>query len=338
MTVTVLRPGLLTTVQDLGRTGWQRFGVPVGGAMDPFALRVANALVGNDDGAAAMEITLQGPQLRFDEDALIAVCGADLSPAVDGAPLPQWRPVLVQRGSVLAFGRPRWGVRAYLAVAGGWDVPIVLGSRSTDRRAGLGGVEGRALREGDRLIAGIPAAPAQRLMAALSGRLGRRPLASVPWRVSPRAFPAYAAQPTVRALRGPEFDAFSPAAQAAFFARPFRVTPQSDRMGYRLAGPALALREPIELVSEGVSAGTVQVPPDGQPIVLLADRQTVGGYPRIACVATVDLPVLAQMPPGATVRFREVSLGEAQALLARREQLLRRLRAAIFRRLAEGAP
>lgn len=335
MTVTVLRPGLLTTVQDLGRPGWQRFGVPVGGAMDPVALRVANALVGNSEDAAALEITLQGPRLRFDADALIAVCGADLSPTVDGMPLPQWRPVLVRRGSVLAFGRPRWGVRSYLAVAGGWDVPSVLGSRSTDRRAGLGGIGGRALREGDRLPAGVPTPLAHHLMATLSGRVDRRPLASVTWRTSPRAYPAYAAPPTVRALRGPEFDAFSPEAQAAFFTRPFRVTPQSDRMGYRLAGPTLALRKAIELVSEGVSTGTVQVPPDGQPIVLLADRQTAGGYPRIACVATVDLPVLAQTPPGAIVRFREVSMGEAQALLVQREHLLRRLRAAIARRLAE---
>lgn len=338
MTVTVLHPGLLTTVQDLGRPGWQHIGVPVSGAMDAFALRVANALVGNDDGAAALEITLHGPQLHFDVDALIAVCGADLSPAVDDVPLPQWRPVLVRRGSVLAFGRPRWGVRAYLAIAGGWDVPAVLGSCSTYLRAKLGGLEGRALREGDRLFAGVPSPAAQRLMAALSSRLGRRPYATVAWHVSPRAFPAYAARPIVRALRGPEFDGFTPDAQEALFTQPFRVTPQSDRMGCRLAGPALKLRAPLELLSEGVTAGTVQVPPDGQPIVLLADRQTAGGYPRIASVTTVDLPVLAQAPPGTFLCFREVSLGEAQALLACREQLLRRLRAAIFRRLAEGAP
>lgn len=319
MSVEVIRPGLMTTVQDRGRRGYQQYGITSGGAMDLFALRAANLLVGNDEGDAALEATLAGPTLRFERAAVIAVCGGDLSPAVDGVPLPMWRPALVPAGAVLAFGRPRGGCRAYIAAAGGFAVPPVLGSRSADLRAGLGGGFGRALRAGDRLPLGMPSPLAGRIAAELRGRAGGGAFAAAAWRLPHSMLPGYAAEPVVRAVRGPHFGRFAPEAQEALFTVPMRVTPQSDRMGYRLEGPTLPLAETFEPISSAVSFGTVQVPPNGQPIVLMADRQPTGGYPVIAQVIRADLPLLAQLAPGKTLRFQEVSLQAAEELLWIRE-------------------
>jgi antagonist of KipI len=315
----VLRPGLLTTVQDGGRPGLQRHGVVVGGALDDFALRVANLLVGNAARAAGLEITLLGPALRLAADHLLALGGADLTAMLDGEPVPPWRAFAAAAGSTLSFRGPVSGARAYLAVAGGVDVPPVLGGRGTDLRAGFGGLDGRPLRAGDTVPAGTAATAAAALRAALL-RGGRRVAA---WGAGPGLLPRYAAEPVVRVLPGPEHDLFTAASRAALVEASFEVRPQSDRMGYRLGGPRLELADPLELVSSPVTAGTVQVPAGGQPIVLLADRQTTGGYPRIAHVVTVDLPLLAQAPPGAAVRFRAIGLAEAQRLWLERERDLR---------------
>ena len=299
MAITVIRAGMLTTVQDLGRRGHRAAGVPLGGAMDAFALRLANLLVGNAEDAAALEFTLLGPELVFASDTTIAVGGGDF-----GA-LPRWQPVRVRAGDRVKFGAARTGCRGYLAVAGGLDVPAVLGSRGTYLRAALGGLEGRALRDGDVLRA---------------AEIARQVVGH--WHIDERILPAYSAAPTVRVLRGAQADEFDGVLGAA----EFKVTPKSDRMGVRLTGPALVRSNARELISSTVVPGTVQVPPDGQPIVLMADAQTIGGYPQIAHVVSVDLPLVAQLRPGDAVRFREVTLEEAHELVHGREHALAMLR------------
>lgn len=320
----VLRPGLLTTVQDLGRHGYQRDGVSVGGAMDVMALRVANLLVGNPEGAAALELTLLGPTLEFTRGRLIAICGGRMSPVIGGKPVPEGRPVLVRAGAVLSFGACTLGAHACIAVAGGIDVPVVLGSRGTHLRAQFGGLGGRALGVGDML----PVGPASEASVRIARALVSRPevFVATEWSVSPAALPRYTANPTVRVTRGTHFERFDHESRNGFFARPFRITPQSDRMGYRLDGPHLGLQAPLEPISEPVCAGTVQVPPEGQPIVLMADRQTAGGYPRIGQVVTVDQPLIAQTKAGETLTFSEVSLEEAQRLYAEREKTIEEVR------------
>jgi antagonist of KipI len=315
----VLRPGLLTTVQDLGRHGLQQYGIGPGGAMDTVALRVANLLVGNVESAAGLEITLKGPTIQFESEALIAIGGGNLSATIAGRRLPTWRPVGVGRDSVLSFEEPVSGCRAYLAVAGGIDVPVVLGSRSTHLRARFGGFEGQALRSGDKLETGPPSPSARRLLRRLAVPSGG--LAAVEWSVSLRGLGMQTAGSPARVIRGTHFDRFTPASGRMLFDSPFRITPQSDRMGYRLSGPLLE-SSLAEMVSEPVCTGTIQVPPEGQPIVLMADRQTTGGYPRIGQVITVDLPLLAQLKPGESVTFTEVSLEEAQRLYLAREMEL----------------
>ncbi|MCC6611750.1 MAG: biotin-dependent carboxyltransferase family protein [Burkholderiales bacterium] len=326
MTIEVIKPGLLTTVQDLGRFGYQRFGVVAGGVMDEWAHRLANLLVGNGEDEATLEITLQGPTLRFEAPALVAVCGAALAARVDRAPLAHSRPVLLRAGAVLEFRALERGCRAYLAVRGGIRVPLVMGSRSTYVRAGLGGLEGRALRKGDRLPIALYAPgwyPA--LDAAM--RSGDAPCASERWSVGPTA--ASAGVRPVRVIAGPQWELFSQESRALFLGAEFRVSVNSDRMGYRLSGASIKPRRATEMISEAVAFGTVQVPPDGNPIILMADRQTTGGYPKIAQVAAVELPRLAQTRPLERLRFELVTLAEAQRAYLERERELATIRGSI---------
>ncbi|WCR29973.1 biotin-dependent carboxyltransferase family protein [Paenibacillus thiaminolyticus] len=309
--------GLLTTVQDSGRVGFQKYGVLASGAMDTVALRLANLLAGNQEGAAALEITLLGPKLVFDKAAVIALAGGNLSPAVDGVSLPLWRQVYIPAGKTLTFGRAVSGCRIYLAVAGGIHVPEVMGSRSTYLRAGMGGFCGRALQAGDVLETG--ASTLWRGMASDEAVV-------LPWGASHELRPAYLDDPVLRVVRGPEYYRFDEESRRKLWTERFRVTPQSDRMGYRVEGEPLALAEPLDMVSSAVGAGTIQVPPEGNPIVLLADRQTAGGYPRIAHVISVDLPLIAQVKPGGQIRFEEVSLEEAQELYVMREHSIAQFR------------
>ncbi len=320
MEIKILRGGMLTTVQDLGRRGRRAAGVPWSGAMDAFALRIANALVGNADDAAALEVTLTGPEVEFSADGTIAIGGAEC----EG--LPAWKPIGVRAGERVKFGECRNGCRAYLAVAGGIEVEPVLGSRSTFLRGGFGGFEGRALREGDVLRAGTAA------WTAASAAIPEMTTATGNWRIDPRILPAYSAAPTVRVLRGAQAGEFGP----EFFAREFKVSAQSDRMGLRLAGEALGRSSSDELVSSAVLPGVVQVPPDGQPLVLMADAQTIGGYPQIATVIGVDLPLVAQLRPGDAIRFCEVTREEAQRLARLRERNFRMLHEGLAQKL--GAP
>ena len=299
--------GLLTTVQDLGRYGRQRSGLTPGGAMDPFAASTANLLLGNPRGAAALEITLLGPSLRFLAPTHIALCGGDLSARLDGEPLPLWKTARVQAGQKLSFGRRRSGARVYLAVSGGFMVPEVLGSRSTFLRGKLGGLEGRPLRPGDIL-------PGEAASWPDSGR-GLRP----------QDIPAYEQPAILRVLPGPHRLHFTDIGYAAFFANIYLVSPQSDRQGYRLSGPPVERSGAKDILSEPMPLGGVQVPPDGQPILLMADRQTTGGYPLIGVVVSADIPRAAQLAPGDAVRFAPVSLTEASDAAKDVERFLREL-------------
>ncbi len=336
MSLNILRPGLLTTVQDLGRFGYQRDGIIVSGALDAPALRVANILVGNAEDAAGLEITLLGPRIRFETDHLIALTGADLSPTLDGQPLPCHRPVRVRAGTELAFGAARAGGRAYLAVAGSFALPPVLGSLATYLRAGLGGLHGRALRAGDHLPTGAPTATSDQIARDLADNPAQPGWAAARWTPGPDLCPTPRPNPVIRALRGPEYGQFSAASQVEFWRQPFTVTPAADRMGYRLRGPELVRDTDTELLSAAVTFGTVQVPAGRQAIVLLADHQTTGGYPRLAQVITADFPALAQLLPGQTITFAEVSLAGAQSLYLAQEHRLRALQRAIHFKLASA--
>jgi antagonist of KipI len=328
MRVHVIRPGLLTTVEDLGRRGYQRYGVTVGGAMDKTAARLANTLVGNPENAAVLEATLHGPDLRFEGDVLVAICGGDLAATVDGAAVPMWRPVWVRKDATIEIGHARTGCRAYVAIAGGIDVPLVLGSRSTYLRANIGGHEGRALKGGDSLPIGTAGAAALDTLQQLLPLDPARVMSPARWNAESYA-PHYTDHPTVRVIGGMEFDWLAVHSQRALFDTAFEITPQSDRMGYRLAGPILELAEPREMFSGPVCAGTIQVPKSGQPILLLADCATTGGYPRVAHVITVDLPLVAQAKPGSRLRFQKITLEEAHMLYRAAEAAIEKLKLAL---------
>lgn len=311
MSIEVLKPGALSLLQDRGRYGWQRFGVVVGGAMDEWAHRSANALVGNVRDEATLEATLMGPSLLFRQARVIALCGASLSARIGQAEVPLNRAVLVREGARLDFGKRQGGMRVYLAVRAGFAVPPVMGSRSTYVRGGFGGLQGRALRKGDVLEVGAEEA---RIGRAEREALGERDFVEIhPPDIVARRDDAQAPG-RVRAIAGQHWELFTERARSAFVETDFRISPQSDRMGYRLEGPRLERQREMEMISEGVTFGTVQVPPDGQPIVLMADRQTTGGYPQIAGIASVDLPRTAQLMPGHSLRFELISLAQAQAL------------------------
>jgi len=329
MSLLVVRPGLLSSVQDNGRVGYQKYGVIASGVMDPLAHRIGNIVVGNNENVSTIEITMVGPVIEFQKDTLFSLCGGDLSPTINQVPVPMWRPVWVRKGAQLKFGTCLNGCRTYLAVAGGFDIPVVMGSKSTYLRGGIGGYQGRALQAGDRLEFGNDNPISQSLTKALSDESAGGPFAAASWAVSSEFLPNYKDHPTIRIIRGKEYDWFTEDSQKKLLKEAFIVSPQSDRMGYRLKGPQLSLSEPVELISEAVSFGTVQVPAEGQPIVLLADRQTTGGYPKIAQIITVDLPLMGQLKPGDRIYFSEVSHQEAEQLFLLRETKLNQLKLGI---------
>lgn len=310
----ILAPGILNTVQDLGRFGLRRFGVSTSGAMDGLALQAGNALLGNAPGAAGLEIQVFPFALRFLVDTAFALTGADALARLDGVTLPPWWVTQARAGQVLRLEQPATGARAYLAVAGGVAVPEVLGSRSTHMRGGFGGHQGRALAQGDVL----PVLPAS----------ARPPIGAVPPEL---ALPAATeglrpGELPVRVIRAGEYDRFDTESQAAFWQTAWRITPQSDRGGFRLGGGALRLRETIEMRSHGVVAGVVQVPPAGAPIIQMSDANTAGGYPKIAGVIEADLWRLAQAPLGARLRFVEVDFKAAVDVMAQQRAYLQALR------------
>ena len=318
MKVIVERAGFLSSVQDLGRTGLRQFGVSTSGALDPFALRVANLLVGNDVAAAGLEITLGDLLLRFEDERVVAWCGAEFDVQIASTRLSAGHAAHVRAGERLQFGRPQIGCRCWLAVSGGIDVPSTLGSRSTDLRAGFGGCQGRALRDGDQL----PLGKFRRPQTAAAERISTW-TAPHDW-----ASPAKP-KPILRFIRGVDWDRFNPSTLQRFTSEAFAVSPDSDRMGVRLEGPELKRVDESDLISEAVAPGTIQVPPSGKPILLLGDCQTIGGYPKIAHVITVDLGIAAQLRAGDRVHFSEVSLADAHRLLLEREHEFKRFRIGI---------
>ncbi len=333
MSIRVARAGLLTTVQDLGRHGLQHLGIVPCGAMDLVAHRIANRLVGNPPQAATLECTVVGPELFFSRDTLVALYGAAFEARIGRDPFPRNRPVLVSGGSVLSTGAAQRGARAYLAIAGGFATPMVLGSRSTYMPASFGGLGGRALKAGD-ILAGV--ADMRELSHERFGRLARkgkgevsRPgLRTVRWTAPELTLPFGAAH-TAHAMEGRHWGQFDAASREAYFAATWRVSPDSNRMGYRLAGPRLTRGKAVEILSEPTCLGTVQVPNDGTPIALMADHQTTGGYPKIAEIAAAEIPALAQLAPGGSVRFVKATLGEAEALRRAARERVREIEQAL---------
>jgi antagonist of KipI len=317
MKVIVERAGFLSSVQDLGRTGFRQFGVSTSGALDPFALRVANLLVSNDAAAAGLEITLGGLRLHFEDERVVAWCGGEFDVRVGAKSLPAGHAARVHAGEEVKFGRSQIGCRCWLAIAGGVDVGVVLGSCSTDLRAQFGGFEGRTLRDGDALP------------------LGTRPGSSPPatgistW-TAPHDWASPAKRdPMLRFIPGVDWNRFNAPTLRRLTSEAFAVLSDSDRMGVRLDGPKLERMDNVDLISEAVAPGTIQVPPSGKPILLLGDCQTIGGYPKIGHVITVDLGVAAQLRAGDHARFSEVSLADAHRLLLEREREFQRFRVGI---------
>jgi len=304
----VLQPGAFTTIQDQGRYGYQQFGIPVSGALDRFAFRVANMLVGNPETAAVLECAFLGPRLEVLSEGAVAVTGADMPALVNGQVRDPWQAFVVKQGDMISFKPAQRGVRAYLAAAGGIDAPEVMGSRSTFVGAKIGGLDGRALVKGDV----VPRGPVNHSYVARS---------------LPEEFkPLLESKITLRAMPGPQYDYFDEGLQI-FFNTEFEVTSQADRMGYRLKGPLIPLKQgmPKTIISEPSVPGAVQVPPDGQPIIKLVEL-TVGGYAKIGAVITPDLDLVAQARPGDQIRFAPVSLEEAHRAYFEYQEKLNRIK------------
>lgn len=329
MSLQIIKSGSFTTVQDLGRSGYQRYGVVVSGGMDDYALRAANLILGNDENDAVLEMTMQGPIIRFEHNTRISICGADFSATINGRNVPMWRPICVKAGSVLEFGYAADGCRTYLAVSGGIQLPPVLESRSTYVRGGMGGLSGRALQKEDTL-------PITKQLDLRNASFGTKPFGIEQWYLSQSILPVYSNHPVLRFIEGPEYKLFEDKSIEALMQEQFTIDPQSDRMGYQLKGHALRLKHPYEMLSEAVTVGTMQIPPSGDPILLLKDRQTTGGYPRIAQVITVDIPLLAQLKPHDTVRFQEVTHEEAEKLFIERERQFRLIKQVVLLKKGEG--
>ena len=303
--ILVNHPGVLTTVQDLGRFGYQQFGVSASGVMDPRSMKLANALVGNPEDEAVLECTMMGPELFFEEPEVIAITGGNLQPALNGVPVDSYRAIAVDAGQTLRFMGPRTGLRAYVAFAGGLDIEPVMGRRSTHMKAKIGGFQGRKLEKGDVLSLRAPKITLKNMEARA---------------MAPEFVPA--PEYTLRVILGPQDDYFTEAGIQTFLSEQYTLTPEFDRMGIRLDGPVIEHKEGGDIISDGIAFGAVQVPSAGTPIIMGADRQTTGGYTKIATVITADFRILGQLKAGDKVRFAKVSIGAAQeALLTERKAL-----------------
>ena len=310
----ILSAGILTTIQDLGRYGYGRYGVAPSGALDSFSLRIANLLVGNAEDAACLESTLMGLRIKALSDIVIAVTGADLQPQQNIRPLQMWRSHVLKKEDVLSLKRPLSGFRASIAVGGGVHVSAVMGSRSTNLPSGFGGFEGRPLKKGDVLCADLPADHRK----------------NAERKFNPEWIPVYTDKWVLRVVWGPQDDHFTETGRDAFLNSSFSMSPDSDRTGIRLQGPAIQRRADIEasIISEGVISGAIQIPGDGQPIIILAETVT-GGYRKIATVISADLPKLGQIKPGDQVQFRAVSLDESLHALQAMEAKIRRFKTSL---------
>jgi antagonist of KipI len=290
----VVKPGFFTSVQDLGRTGFLRYGVPVSGAMDEFSLQLANMLVGNGFNDACLEITVTGPELEALRNTQIAICGGDLSPLVNNEEVAMWQTNNVEKGDVVSFGKLRNGCRAYLSVKDGINVPLVLGSRSTYTRCQLGGVQGRQLKKDD-------------ILEGFNSKTSQNPRLALPCDL----IPDFRSEIHVNVVLGPHLDKFTRKGVETFLSNPYVVTLEADRMGYRTEGPMIELKAKGDVISDAILPGAVQVPSDGKPIIIMKDAQTTGGYAKIAVVVTSDIHVLGQAKPNDKVHFHEISLARA---------------------------
>lgn len=315
MSITILNPGLLTTVQDFGRIGYQQFGVPVSGVVDPRAMSIANILVDNPEDEAVLECTMLGPQIRFNAPNAIAITGGDLGPTIDNQPIPNYAAIRVEAGQVLRFAGLRSGCRAYIAFAGGLDIAPVMGSRSTYMKAKIGGVEGRKLQKDDVIKFRKP-------NSDLRGLNIRH--------ISPEFVPRL--EYKLRVVLGPQDDMFTEHGIETFLSESYVVTPEFDRMGCRLDGEIIEHKgESGDIISDGIAFGAIQVPTAGKPIIMLSDRQTTGGYTKIANVISADFRILAQLKAGDRVRFAQVSVAAAQDALLTQRAALKTLRTAVSR-------
>jgi antagonist of KipI len=292
----VLKSGLFSTIQDSGRTGYQNEGVVVSGAMDPFAHKISNILLGNNRNSASLEITMMGPTLQVLEDTVISICGANLSPKIDGKPVGKWKTLKIKKNQILSFGQPVNGIRAYISISGGFDVPEVLKSFSTYAKGKIGGFKGRTLKDGDILKANEPAKS--------------KPGIGLSWEIIPN----YDPNEPIRVILGPDTDRFTPNGIKTLLNSQYRITNAADRMGYRLDGPQIKHKNGADIISDAANIGTLQVPKDGKPIVLMSDHQTTGGYTRIANVISIDIPLIAQRYPGQSIFFKKISIEKAQSL------------------------
>jgi biotin-dependent carboxylase-like uncharacterized protein len=301
----ILQPGMLTTVQDLGRLGYQRLGVPAAGAMDQFAIKMGNRLLSNNDNDAALEATFMGPSIKAISDTIIAITGGDLSPTLNGKILPMWESISLKEGDTISFEGPRAGIRTYICIAGGIDVPLIMESRSTYLRSNIGGYLGRSLQQGDILSSSTPN------KEVVKGR-----------KVSTYIVPSYGGDVTLRVVLGPQDSEFTEDGINTFLTSKYVVTSQMDRMGIRLEGTEITHREKADIISDGIMFGSIQIPGNGQPIIMMADRQTTGGYTKIATIISIDIPKISQAQPGDKIQFDKVTVENAQNLLKEFEETI----------------
>lgn len=324
MTITCLKAGTLATIQDLGRIGYQNLGIIVSGAMDSYAMKMANIIVGNPQAEACIEITMRGSSFQFNEDMLIAITGGDLQPVLNNKELPQWRPVFVKANSVIKFKGNRVGLRSYMAVSGGFAIPEKLSSKSTYLRAAFGGYNGRSLEKDDIIPTNKLTVEGEKIIALLLKK--QQDYETTSWHIRPKFYEQNEAVNRIRFIEGNEYAWFTEASHTQFEHTSYKVGNASDRMGYRLIGSNLEKSKPREMISEGLVNGTVQIANDGSPIVLLADRQTTGGYPRIAQIISADLYKFGQLKPEDSIQFEKVSLEVAFAALYELEQTINKIK------------
>ena len=315
MSIKIIKPGVAATLQDVGRNDFRGIGIGTGGAMDVFAMKVSNFLVGNDEADATLEIHFPAPEILFQQNAIISLTGAHLLATIDDTPVPLWRPFFVKKGSILKFKQPVSGSKTYLAVHGGWLSENWLGSYSTHLQVVAGGYSGRALQKND-------------ILFFKSNAISLREEKIISWHISQHELDKiYQPVNTIRCIQGVEWGLLNKTSQQHFEKIDFSITNQSDRMGYRLSGTALSLQEPVEMISSAVDAGTIQLLPDGNLIILMADHQTTGGYSRIASVIKADLPKLSQLNTGQTISFKPISVPEAEDALISMTQALVEIKA-----------
>lgn len=308
--VEVIKPGLLTTVQDLGRHLYRTFGVSVCGAMDPLSIRLGNILVGNDEGAAALEATLIGPHLKFNTEGVIAITGGNLSPLLNNKPVSMWKALRVQKGDELKFGSCKDGCRAYISFAGGIDIPEVMGSKSTYIRGNYGGIEGRAIKAGDSIPVGMS-------LFSFNDLHGRK--------LRPEDIPNFEESRPIEFIFGPHINEFTKNSFKEFIEGSYTLSNESDRMGYRLQGPQLEHINGPDIISDFMTVGTIQVPGSGQPIVHMSDCGTSGGYTKLGVIVGADLPYMGQKKPGDKIKFKPVDIEDAQSKWNKQEHSIEEL-------------